>query len=59
MGSPPTVTGVLAVVFTFISSVFFLLILSPDPADVESGLVLHLAVIVQPEREVIYEVEVV
>ena len=36
MGSPPTVTGVLAVVFIFISSVFFLLILSPVPADVVS-----------------------
>ena len=36
MGSPPTVTGVLAVVFIFISSVFFLLILSPVSADVVS-----------------------
>ena len=36
MGSPPTVTGVLAVVFIFISSVFFLLIWSPVPADVVS-----------------------
>ena len=36
MGCPPTVTGVLAVVFIFISSVFFLLILSPVPADVIS-----------------------
>ena len=36
MGSPPTVTGALAVVFIFISSVFFLLILSPVPADVAS-----------------------
>ena len=36
MGSPPTVTGALAVVFIIISSVFFLLILSPVPADVVS-----------------------
>ena len=36
LGSPPIVTGVLAVVFIFISSVFFLLILSPVPADVVS-----------------------
>ena len=36
VGSPPTVTGVLAVMFIFISSVFFLLILSPVPADVVS-----------------------
>ena len=36
MGSPPTVTGVLPVVFISISSVFFLLILSPAPADVVS-----------------------
>ena len=36
MGSPPTVTGVLAVVLIFISSVFFLLILSPVPADMVS-----------------------
>ena len=36
MGSPPTVIGALAVVFIFISSVFFLLILSPVPADVVS-----------------------
>ena len=31
MGSPPTVTGMLAVELIFISSVFFLLILSPVP----------------------------
>lgn len=36
MGSPSTVTGVLAVVLIFISSVFFLLILSPVPADMVS-----------------------
>ena len=36
MGSLPTVTGALAVVFIFISSVFFLLTLSPVPADVVS-----------------------
>ena len=36
IGSPPTVTGALAVVFIFISSVFFLLILSPVPAPVVS-----------------------
>ena len=36
MGSPLTVTGVLAVVLIFISSVFFLLILSPVPADMVS-----------------------
>ena len=36
MSSPPTVTGALAVVLTYIRSVFFLLILSPAPADVVS-----------------------
>ena len=36
MGSPPTVTGVLAVVLTFISSVLLVLILSPVPADMVS-----------------------
>ena len=54
IGSPPTVIGVLVVVFTFISSVFFLLILSPVPADVVSRReVLHLAVIVWKECQVI------
>ena len=36
MGSPPTEIGELTVMFIFISSVFFLLILSPVPADVVS-----------------------
>ena len=39
MGSRSTVTGMLAVVYIFISSVFFLLILNPVPADVVSSIV--------------------